>query len=106
MKLELVDDVLSSEDASANHKTSARVIHEAMDEGILNVQPPDFEAYGGVIDEARRRIADESLPEHAVQADQYIPAVVCELATEGTVCLVTADSKLRNHPSLANSRTT
>ena len=96
VKQELVDDVLSSEDAPANHKNSARAIQELIDEGILNVQPPDFEAYGGVIDEARRRIADESLPEHAVQADQYIPAVVCELATEGTVCLVTADSKLRN----------
>jgi len=96
VKQELVDDVLARENPPANHKDSARAIQELIDEGILNVRTSDFEMYSNVIDEARRRIADESLPEHAVQADQYIPAVVCELATEGTVCLVTADSKLRN----------
>lgn len=95
VKQELVDDVLSSEDAPANHRDSARAIQELIDEGILNAQTPDFEEYSSVIDEARQRIADESLPEHAVQADQYIPALVCELATDGTVCLITADSKLR-----------
>ncbi|RJX50314.1 PIN domain-containing protein [Halonotius pteroides] len=96
VKQELVDDVLSREDSPANHKNSAQTIQELIDQGILKVQVPDFEAYSDVIDEARRRIADESLPEHAVQADQYIPALICELATDGTVCLVTADSKLRN----------
>lgn len=96
VKQELVDDVLAREDSPANHKDSARAIQELIDQGILDVRTPDFEVYSSVIDEARRRIADESLPEHAVQADQYIPALICELATDGTVCLVTADTKLRN----------
>lgn len=96
VKQELVNDVLAREDSPANHKDSARAIQELIDEGILNVRTPDFEVYSNVIDEARRRIADESLPEHAVQADQYIPALVCELATSGPVCLVTADTKLRD----------
>ncbi|EMA56303.1 hypothetical protein, partial [Halococcus thailandensis] len=54
------------------------------------------EVYSDVIDEARRRIADDSLPEHEVKADQYIPALVCELAQNDTVTLVTADRKLRD----------
>ena len=48
-----------------------------------------------MIDEARRRIADNSLPEHDVKADQYIPALVNELAQDEGVTLVTADRKLR-----------
>jgi len=96
VKQELVDDVLARENSPANHKDSARTIQELINEGVLSVRTPDFEEYSSVIDEARRRIADESLPEHAVQADQYIPALVCELATNGPVCLVTADTKLRS----------
>ena len=56
---------------------------------------PDFETYGHLIDEARRRIADDSLPEHLVRADQYTPAIVCELAEENSIQVVTADRKLR-----------
>jgi len=56
---------------------------------------PNFETYGHLIDEARRRIADDSLPEHLVQADQYIPAIVCEPAQESPIQVVTADRKLR-----------
>jgi hypothetical protein len=35
------------------------------------------------------------LAEHAVKADQYIPAIVCELTETDTVVLVTVDGKLR-----------
>jgi rRNA maturation endonuclease Nob1 len=94
VKRELVDDVLANEAAPPNHRASARSTEELVDEGYLRVQKPDFEAYSDVIDEARRRIADESLPEHAVKADQYIPAIVCELAQKEHVRLVTADQKL------------
>lgn len=94
VKRELVDDVLANEAAPPNHRASARSTEELVDEGYLRVQKPDFEAYSDVIDEARRRIADESLPEHAVKADQYIPAIVCGLAQEEHVRLVTADQKL------------
>jgi len=95
VKQELVEDVLAGDDPPANHRESARTIQTLVDEGVLEVRSPDFERYSTVIDEARRRIADDSLPEHAVQADQYIPALVCELAEEGTVDLVTVDRKLR-----------
>jgi len=95
VKRELVDDVLRNDDAPDNHRQSARAIQELIDDGYLTIRSPDFEQYGDVVDEARRRIADESLPEHAVQADQYIPALVCELAADGPVELVTADQKLR-----------
>jgi rRNA maturation endonuclease Nob1 len=95
VKEELVDDVLANANAPENHRDSARTIETLIEEGPLRVRAPDFEQYSGVIDEARRRIADESLPEHAVRADQYIPALVCELAEDGPVQLVTADRKLR-----------
>jgi hypothetical protein len=95
VKRELVDDVLENDDAPENHRQSARAIEILIEDGYLMVRSPDFETYGAVIDEARRRIADDSLPEHAVQADQYIPALVCELAVDGSVQLVTADQKLR-----------
>ncbi|PSP85078.1 hypothetical protein BRC83_03995 [Halobacteriales archaeon QS_1_68_17] len=95
VKRELVDDVLENDDAPENHRQSARAIEGLVKEGYLMVRSPDFETYGAVVDEARCRIADDSLPEHAVQADQYIPALVCELAEDGTVQLVTADQKLR-----------
>ncbi|HET7323269.1 MAG TPA: hypothetical protein VFJ06_02935 [Halococcus sp.] len=95
VKHELVDDVLDTENAPSNHQTAARAIQELIDEGFLVLRTPDYEAYSGVIDEARRRIADDSLPEHEVKADQYIPALVCELAQDGAVELVTADKKLR-----------
>jgi len=85
VKRELVDDVLENDDAPENHRRSARSIEGLIEEGYLTVRSPDFETYGAVVDEARRRIADDSLPEHAVQADQYIPALVCELAEHGTV---------------------
>lgn len=91
---ELVDDVLANDDAPEGHKDSARTIRALVEEGHLTVRRPDFEESGDVVDEARRRIADDSLPEHAVQADQYLPAIVCELAIEGNVTLVTADRKL------------
>lgn len=96
VKEELVDDVLAAEESPPNHRESARAIQDLIDEGVLAVRRPDFERYSDVIDEARRRIAGESLPEHAVKADQYIPALVCERAREGPVCLVTADGKLQN----------
>jgi rRNA maturation endonuclease Nob1 len=96
VKEELVDDVLATEESPPNHRESARAIQDLIDEGVLAVRRPDFERYSDVIDEARRRIAGESLPEHAVKADQYIPALVCERAREGPVCLVTADGKLQN----------
>lgn len=95
VKQELVDDVLAGDDPPANHLDSARTIQTLIEEGVLEVRSPDFEQYSAVVDEARRRIADDSIPEHAVQADQYIPALVCELAEEGVVHLVTADRKLQ-----------
>jgi hypothetical protein len=95
VKQELVDDVLVTDDAPANHRASAQAIQELVDEGFLVLRIPDFERYSGVINEARRRIADDTLPEHTVKADQYIPALVCDLATDDTVHLVTADTKLR-----------
>ena len=96
VKHELVDDVLAADNAPPSHQDSARAIQQLIDEGFLVLRTPDFEAYSGVIDEARRRIADDSLPEHEVKADQYIPALVCELAQNDTVTLVTADRKLRD----------
>ena len=90
-----MDDVLAAEESPPNHRESARAIQDLIDEGVLAVRRPDFAQYSDVIDEARRRIAGESLPEHAVKADQYIPALVCERAREGPVCLVTADGKLQ-----------
>lgn len=95
VKRELVDDVLKSDDAPENHRQSARAIQELIEDGYLKIRSPNFEQYGDVVDEARRRIADDSLPEHAVRADQYIPALVCEVAEDGPVQLVTADKKLR-----------
>jgi hypothetical protein len=95
VKRELVDDVLENDKAPENHRQSARAIAALIEEGYLMIRSPDFETYGAVVDEARRRISDDSLPEHAVQADQYIPALVCELAENGVVQLVTADQKLR-----------
>lgn len=95
VKQELVDDVLDNDDAPANHQASAQVIGELIDGGFLVLRSPNFETHGHLIDEARRRIADDSIPEHLIQADQYIPAIVCELAQEGSVQVVTADRKLR-----------
>ncbi|SIR89395.1 hypothetical protein SAMN05421858_4414 [Haladaptatus litoreus] len=95
VKQELVDDILANDDAPVNHRASARAIQDLVDEGFLVLRTPDFETYSGIIDEARRRIADDTLPEHTVKADQYIPALVCGLATDNTVHLVTADTKLR-----------
>lgn len=94
VKRELVDEVLGNDAAPSNHRHSARAIQALIDEGYLRVHKPDYEAYSDVIDEARRRIADDSLPEHAVKADQYIPAIVCEFAQGGSARLVTADRKL------------
>lgn len=95
VKQELVDDVLDAERAPGNHQAAAQTIQDLVDNGYLVLRTPDYEAYSDVIDEARRRIADESLPEHEVKADQYIPALVCELAQDKAVVLVTADRKLR-----------
>ena len=95
VKQELVDDVLDNDDAPANHRASAQSIRELIDDGFLVLHSPEFETYGHLIDEARRRIADESLPEHLVRADQYIPAIVCELVEESPIQVVTADRKLR-----------
>lgn len=95
VKRELVDDVLENERAPDNHRESARDIQRLIDEGVVLVRSPDFERYGAVIDESRRRIAHDSLPEHDVKADQYIPALVCELASDGPVRVVTGDRKLR-----------
>lgn len=95
VKRELVDDVLENDAAPENHRESARDIRRLIDDGTLLVQSPNFERYGSVIDESRRRIADDSLPEHDVKADQYIPALVCELARDERVRLVTGDRKLR-----------
>lgn len=93
VKHELVDEVLE-DDPPDNHRRSAETIQALVDEGVLDVREPDFERYSAVIDEARRRIADESLPEHHVRADQYIPAIVCELAADQPVQFVTGDGKL------------
>lgn len=93
VKQELVDEVLDG-DPPENHRRSAETIQSLVDEGVLDVREPDFERYSAVIDEARRRIADDSLPEHHVRADRYIPAIVCELAAEQPVQLVTGDRKL------------
>ncbi|WP_266082480.1 hypothetical protein [Haladaptatus caseinilyticus] len=95
VKQELVDDVLAAENAPVNHHASAQAIQQLVDDGFLVLRIPDFETYSGVIDEARQRIADDTLPEHTVKADQYIPALVCGLATDETVHLATADTKLR-----------
>ena len=95
VKRELVDDVLDNDLAPENHLQSAHAIQQLISDGQLTVREAKYEQYGDVVDEARRRIADENLPEHAVKADQYIPALVCELAREGDVTLVTADKKLR-----------
>ena len=96
VKQELVDDVLDADNAPQNHRNAAQAIQELVDEGYLVLHQPKYEVYSDVIDEARRRIADDSLPEHEVKADQYIPALVCELAQNDTVTLVTADRKLRD----------
>jgi rRNA-processing protein FCF1 len=96
VKRELVDDVLENESASPNHRSSAQTIQELIDDGFLVLHTPDFDRYSGVIDEARRRISDPSLPEHEVKADQYIPAIVIKAAQDDTVTLVTADRKLRS----------
>ena len=71
------------------------VKRELVDSDFLVLHSPDFGTYGHLIDEARRRIADGSLPEHLVRADQYIPAIVCELAENDGIQVVTADRKLR-----------
>lgn len=94
VKQELVD-VLDSQTAPENHRASTRTIQALVDEDYLVVRTPNFEQYGDVVDEARRRIADDDLPEHAVKADQYIPAIVCERAQTETVYVATADRKLR-----------
>lgn len=96
VKQELVDDVLDTEHAPQNHRAMAQTIQELIDEGYLVLHHPDYEAYSDVIDEARRRIADDSISEHEVKADQYIPALVCEFAQNDAVTLVTADRKLRD----------
>jgi hypothetical protein len=93
VKRELVDEVLDG-NPPANHRRSAETIQTLVDDDVLDVRDPDIDRYGAVIDEARRRIADETLPEHHVGADRYIPAIVCELATERSVTLVTGDRKL------------
>jgi rRNA-processing protein FCF1 len=95
VKQELVDDVLESPTAPDNHRASARTIQALIDEGYLTLRTPNFEQYGHIVDEARRRIANDELPEHAVKADQYIPAIVCELAQTKPVEIATADRKLR-----------
>ena len=95
VKRELVDDVLATDLAPENHVQSAHAIQQLISDGQLTVREANYEQYGDVVDEARRRIADDNLPEHAVKADQYIPALVCEIAEEGEVTLVTADKKLR-----------
>ncbi len=95
VKRELVDDVLKNERSPANHRESALEIQQLINDGYLVVRSPDFTVSSRMIDEARRRLSDESLPEHEVKADQYIPALVCELAQSDTVSLVTADQKLR-----------
>lgn len=94
VKQELVDDVLDG-DPPDNHRRSAETIQGLIDDGVIEVTNPDFEKFSDVIDEARRRIANDSLPEHHVEADQYIPAVVCELANEQSVQFVTGDTKLQ-----------
>ena len=96
VKQELVDDVLDADNAPQNHRNAAQAIQELVDEGYLVLHQPKYEVYSDVIDEARRRIADDSLLEHEVKADQYILALVCELAQSDTVTLVTADRKLRD----------
>ena len=96
VKQELVDDVLDNETTPPNHRASAESIQELIDDGFLVLRTPDFDTYSGIIDEARRRIADRSLPEHEVKADQYIPVIVIEAAQDDTVTLVTPDRKLRS----------
>lgn len=95
VKRELVDDVLENDHSPSNHRASAQAIQQLVDEGFLVIRSPNFSVSGQVIDETRRRIADDSLPEHEVKADQYLPALVCELAQDQNVQLVTADRKLR-----------
>ena len=95
VKRELVDDVLAAEQAPENHKAAARDIQTLIDEGSLVIRAPEYQTYSDLIDEARRRIADDDLPEHAVKADQYIPALTCELAETTSVQVVTADKKLQ-----------
>lgn len=95
VKRELVDAVYSREDAPANHRASARTVRSLIDEGWLTVRSPDFDRSGHLVDEARRRLASDELPEHEVAADQYLPALACELAAEGPVVVVTGDVALR-----------
>ena len=96
VKRELVDDVLKKDDAPENHRGSARAIEQVIEEEHVRVREPDFDRFGESIDQARRRIADDSLPEHEIKADQYIPALVCELAQNEDVIVVTGDRKLGN----------
>ncbi|WP_101298311.1 hypothetical protein [Halegenticoccus soli] len=96
VKKELVDAVLDNDATPSNHRTSARDIQNLVDDGFLVLRSPNFDRYSAVIDEARRRIADSALPEHEVQADQYLPAIVIEAAKDDTVILVTGDRKLRS----------
>lgn len=95
VKQELVDDVLETEQAPENHKAAARDIQALVNENSLVIRAPEYHTYSALIDEARRRIADDDLPEHAVKADQYIPALACELAETNAVKVVTADKKLQ-----------
>lgn len=78
VKRELVDDVLENENAPSNHRESGRAIQDLVDEGFLVVRSPDFDVYSDVIDESRHRIADDSLPEHAVKADHRALVVGAE----------------------------
>lgn len=96
VKRELIDDVLAEEQAPANHREAAHDIQALIDEGTLVIRAPDFQTYSSLIDEARRRIADDNHPEHTVKADQYIPALACELAETTTVKVITADKKLQD----------
>lgn len=95
VKQELIDDVLETEQSPDNHRAAARDIQTLIDKDVLMVRAPDFHTYSALIDEVRRRIANADLPEHAVKADQYIPALACELAETDSIKVITADKKLQ-----------
>ena len=61
VKRELVDDVLDNDLAPENHVQSADAIQQLISDGQLTVREANYEQYGNVVDEARRRIADDNL---------------------------------------------
>ncbi len=92
VKQEFVDDVLNVDGAPENQRQSAQAVKNLIEADCLTVRSPNFELTGDVVDEASRRIVDESQPEHAGKAHLYHSAPVCELAEDERTHLKEGDS--------------